>query len=160
MPATEALAAASDIAKVWRPLTAAEATRADGLIESVSRAVRREWPDVDARIAAGTLDPASVTDVIVWSVLPILMPGVDVPANVRTYQQSSGSKSVSVTLDGPAAGSWMTFASWMVEVFAPRAFSGMPRSRFRAPAGGLFDSLGFLHNDEPRRRGARDASRD
>lgn len=156
----EPLAEPKDIVKVWRPLTDAETTRAAGLIESVSRAVRRTWRDVDARIAAGTLGAGDVADVVVWSVLPMLGPGADVPVNAKTYQQSSGSKSLSVTLDGPAGGDgWLEFAPWMVDVFAIEGTSAWPRSRFRSPAGGRFESMGFEWDEEPRGR-SRDAARD
>lgn len=112
-----AWATPADIAAVWRPLTAAEAERATGLIGTVSRAIRREWPDVSARIEAGTLDKDDVADVIVWSILPILAPGANLPLNVKTYQETSGAESRSITLDGAAGVDWLEFASWMVRVF-------------------------------------------
>jgi hypothetical protein len=60
----EQFATTDDLADRWRPLTAAELTPADTLLGSASRLVRSRIPDLDARIAAGTLDPLLVTDVV------------------------------------------------------------------------------------------------
>ncbi|MBT1630449.1 Gp19/Gp15/Gp42 family protein [Curtobacterium flaccumfaciens] len=126
----------SDIAAVWRPLTTAEQTRAEGLIETVSRAIRREWPDVEARLAAGTLSADDVTDVIVWTVLPILAPGVAIPLNAKSYQETSGSESRSITFSDASGTQFLEFLPWMVRVFEGGANGAKPATalpRFSSP---------------------------
>lgn len=135
------------IEAVWRPLTAAESDRATGLIEAVERGIVREWPDVPGRLTNGTLLVEDVRDVIVWSVMGVLGVDAEIPQNAKSYQETSGSESRSITLDGTLGAAWLTFSAWMVRVFEPRGGqSGPPvaRSRFNAPAGGRFDTIGFL----------------
>lgn len=48
-------AAPSDIEAGWRPLTDAEAAIAPAQLAYASAIIRDEFPDIDARIAAGTL---------------------------------------------------------------------------------------------------------
>lgn len=133
---TDAWAEPGDIADVWRPLTTAEAARAEKLIGTVSRAIRREWPNVPDRLDDGTLDPDDVTDVIVWSVLPILAPGVEIPPNAKSYQETSGSESRSVVLNSPSHDVLLEFAGWMVRVFEAGPDGVTPTTalpRVRAP---------------------------
>jgi len=107
----------ADIVKVWRPLRSKENDRAQGLIEFVERAIRREWPEITTWIAYGRLSVEDVKDVVVWMVLPILAPDVDLPINARSWQDTSGSESRSVTLDSPTGPRLLTFSAWMVKVF-------------------------------------------
>lgn len=51
-------ATASDLAGLWRPLTADETPIADNLLVQASAMLRDRWPDIDDRIAAQTLDAA------------------------------------------------------------------------------------------------------
>lgn len=112
-----------DIAAVWRPLNTAQADRARALIEVISRAIRRRWPDStrDRLIVPGMMD--DITDVVVFSVLPFMEQDpadpTPIPSNAKSFQQTSGAESVSVTLDGPLAGRLAEFAPWMVSVFEP-----------------------------------------
>jgi hypothetical protein len=134
----------SDIASVWRPLTPDEQTRANTLIDSVERAIKRTWPSELVRIGAKPLPPDGngidendVKDVVVWSVLPLLGARTDLPSNAKSYQITSGAESRSVTLDGSAMGTFMTFLPWMVDVFeqaAPAATSTMPIPSGGSPA--------------------------
>lgn len=137
----------TQIEDVWRPLTDAERDRATNLIDVVERALLREWPNIPARLAAGDLTVEDVRDVIVWSVMPVLGVNTDIPVNAKAWQETSGSESRSITLDGGTGATWMTFAPWMVKVFESGNGSVRPRgpvSRFNAPEGGRFDTLGFL----------------
>jgi len=144
--ATRPWADPEHIEEVWRSLSEAESDRATALIEHAERGVIREWPDTEARLTAGTLNREDVRDVIVWSVLGLLGVDLDIPVNAKAFQETSGSESRSITLDGTLGGQWLTFAPWMVRVFEgngvvrPRG----PVSRSSAPSGGRFDTLGFL----------------
>jgi hypothetical protein len=155
---TDAWAKPDDIADVWRPLKPAEAARATKLIGTVSRAIRREWPDVPDRLADGTLDPEDVTDVIVWSILPILAPGVEIPPNAKSYQETSGSESRSVVLNSPGHDVLLEFAGWMVRVFEAgphgvKATTALPRLRAPKPRiDRAFPGLAWWDRSSSRRR--------
>lgn len=131
---------ADDVAKPWRPLSAAEKQRAEALIESVSRDLARRWPDLAARVAAGTISKDDVADVITWLVLPVLG-GPPFPG-AKSWQVTSGSESRSITLD--AAGNprdpWV-YAPWMLEVLdeSRDARQAAPRGAFPAP--GPYENL-------------------
>lgn len=140
----------SDIAAAWRSLSDAETTRAETLIDSVERAIRRTWPAAIARIGQTTpplgdgIDPADVKDVVVWSVMSILAVGdVDeVPVNAKGYTLVSGQETVTITLDGSAAGTFLSFAPWMVDVFEDAALPN--DSTIPVPSGGApLSTLGF-----------------
>lgn len=139
-----------DIADVWRPLEGGEQARAEKLIASVARAIRRTWPDVDERIASGDLNVLDVADVIVWQVLPILdvsstASGTPLPVNAKAYQETSGSESVSITLDGPGGVLTFVFAPWMVDVFRRGPVTAAwPRSRATKIASGYYDRPGLF----------------
>jgi hypothetical protein len=73
----------------WRPFTSdAERARAVALLGVASRLIRSQVPDVDARIAAGTLDPMLVGDVAVDVVRRAMVGGVP------------GAQQSSTTVDG------------------------------------------------------------
>lgn len=57
-------ASSDDVQAGWRPLTSAEHERATTLIGRASRKIRQRWPDVDARIASGSLNADDVRDVV------------------------------------------------------------------------------------------------
>jgi hypothetical protein len=60
------------VAGLWRPLKPAEEIVVDNQLAKASRLVRRLVPDVDARIAADTLDAEVVGDVVVDMVLRVM----------------------------------------------------------------------------------------
>ena len=132
----------SDIEAAWRPLTTAESSRAETLIDSVERAIKRAWPTALVRIGMPTppvsngIDPDDVKDVVVWSVISILAVGDvdDIPVNAKSYQLISGQETVSITLDGSAAGTFLTFQPWMVDVFEDAALP--TESTVPVPSGG------------------------
>lgn len=67
------LADPDDVAGIWRPLTTAELAAAEGQIRFASAIVRQQVPSVDARLAAGTLDPDLVRGVVASMVQRVLM---------------------------------------------------------------------------------------
>jgi len=133
----------TDIVAVWRPLRPAESARVAGLIGFVERAIRREWPDVAKWIAESRLSVEDVQDVVVWMVLPILAPDVDLPVNAKSWQDTSGSESRSVTLDSPTGPRLLTFAPWMVRVFEG-VTGATPAPTGGQPAGGGFGDPGYI----------------
>jgi hypothetical protein len=152
----------TDVANVWRPLTTTETARAQVLIDSVQRAIRRTWPAAIARIG-GTLPPDGdgidvddVRDVVVWSVIALLGVPVDIPANAKAYQITSGAESRSVTLDSSAGGAFLSFLPWMVDVFedtAPAAESTVPVPSGGAPGSSLgYSDWLFREPSDPRPR--------
>lgn len=129
-------AIAADVANLWRPLTSAEAARAEYLIGAASRRVRRRFPDVDARIVAGTLSWEDVQDVVA-SLVILALGGAPVPG-ARSWSVASGAESRSVTL-GSGGGSRgnpleFVFEQWMLDILAGESvatptYHHMPESR-------------------------------
>jgi hypothetical protein len=123
------LAAPSDVAAAWRPLSTEEAARAEFWLEAASRRIRRRWRDVDERIALTEGDPlrldaADVTEVVVTLVIDVLG-GPEIP-HARAMSMGSGSESRSVQLGRTGAVTLPEFAGWMVEVFEGPAGSATP----------------------------------
>ncbi|MER7331668.1 MULTISPECIES: hypothetical protein [unclassified Micromonospora] len=68
----EPFATPEQVAAVFRPLTAAEAAIVAARLAAASRMLRGRFPDLDARIAAGTLDPDLAADAAVAMVLRVI----------------------------------------------------------------------------------------
>lgn len=79
-------AAPEDVENRWKPLSEAQRIRATVLLADASRMVRGKPWAVDARIAAGTLDPEDVRMVVANMVKRALM-GLDVEG---VTEQSEG----------------------------------------------------------------------
>jgi hypothetical protein len=70
----------ADIAAIWRPLTAAEETTAEVLVDVASTIVRERFPTIDARLAAGALSPLLARQVVAGMVRRYLeVRGPDIP---------------------------------------------------------------------------------
>jgi hypothetical protein len=108
-----------DIAKPWRPLTDAEQERAQANIEIVERALLHRWPDLRTRVAAGVPSADDVKDVVYFLVRPLVEVDPDIPLRAKAFQETSGSESQSITLDGPLSGVVLTLDGWMVDRLAP-----------------------------------------
>lgn len=132
------LAAVSDLVNAWRPLSAAETTTANYYLGFASRRVRDRWPNVDSRLAAGSLTAESVSDVVVQMVLGIV-DGAPV-RQARSWSETRGPISQSVTLQ-PGKQELITFEDWMVRVFDGNSASTVPRGSF-PPAESLDGVLG------------------
>ena len=140
MPESTDFATAAEVGNAWRPLNAAEVTRAGHWLEVASRRIRRRWPDVDARIllpvtAPEYLDKLDVRDVVLALVVEVLG-GPPVP-NATSFSVTSGAESRSVTLSSAAPFDPALFAPWMVAVFED------------APEPGPLPQFGFPKRDEP-----------
>lgn len=66
------LATVADVESRWRPLTAEQLPVALALLGDASRVLRARQPDLDTRIAAGTLDGQLVAGVVARAVLRVL----------------------------------------------------------------------------------------
>lgn len=130
------LATPEALEKAWRPLTAAERIRAEYYLSKASRRVRRRWPDVDARLAAQTLDNEDVEDVVVQMVLAVL----DGPPirGAKSFSEGVGPMSRSATFIGGSTDP-LVIEEWMVEVFEGRPTGAEPVGCF--PRSGNYEPL-------------------
>lgn len=131
----DSLAAITDLEGAWRPLTAAEKTRATYYLGAASRQIRRRWRDVDQRIASQTLGEDDVKDVVIHMVLPKL----DAPPvhNAKSWTKMAGPFQQQVTLQS-GSHELFEFEEWMLGVFEQKS-SALPQ--FHAPPGGRFERL-------------------
>jgi hypothetical protein len=98
-------ATTGDLEARWRPLTDAELIPAATLLGAASRLVLARVPDLDERIAAGTLDPLLVTDVvcdIVRRALTVRFTGAE------STSVAVGQVSQSTTYSNPQANLYLT----------------------------------------------------
>lgn len=134
--ADEPFATYQDVEAVWRTLTPDEQARATKLIEYASRKIRRAVPDVDARIAAGSLDPLDVEMVVVGMVKRAMMNSA--LEGVESQSQTAGPFAHTVKPSNPAGNLYLTkdeLASLRPRSPAARTirttsgYPGMPRHR-------------------------------
>jgi len=92
-------ATAVDVAARWRPLDSAESAVADLLCADASDMIRSRWPDVDSRIAAGTLSALSLTRVVAGMVKRAMIVGDS--EGLESRQQTAGPFSVSDKFSNP-----------------------------------------------------------
>lgn len=96
-----------DLAARWRPLTDAEKARADVLIADASRMIRRLYPDVDSRIAAGELELADLTAIVCAMVKRVMLAPADLDG-VESRAQATGPHSVSDKFSNPLGNMYLT----------------------------------------------------
>ena len=133
------LATVDQIAAAWRPLSEVEKARAGYYLGRASRLIRRTYPDVDKRIAdqGDRLTADDVADVVIALVMSIVPKPVE---GARSWQQSAGPFSESVTLPAASADLPMTLEQWMRNVFAV-AGSASPGPVGVFPPAPAFDRL-------------------
>lgn len=68
----EPFATATDLADRWRPLSTDEIITASVLLADASDMVRESFPDVEARLAAGTLLPSTLTRIVTGMVKRVM----------------------------------------------------------------------------------------
>lgn len=129
------LATPDVLEQAWRPLTAAEQTKAQYWIARASRRLRSRWRNLDDRVAAGTLDAAEVQDVVVEMVLAVL--GGPPIRGAKSFSEGVGPMSRSATLVG-ASTDPLVIEDWMVQVFEGRS-STAPVGSF--PRSGNYDGI-------------------
>lgn len=84
----EPFATSADVAARWRALTPEETAVADQLAIDASDIIRTRWPNVDARIADGSLTAASVTRVVAAMVKRAM--NQPVPEGFESFSQGVG----------------------------------------------------------------------
>lgn len=132
------LATIEQVESAWRPLVGVQRTRAIHYLGVVSRRVRRRWPDVDDRIALGDLATEDVSDVVIDLVLGVV--GGPPIRGARSWQETAGPMSQSITLEPGTSTEPLAFEQWMIEIFDGVATeSVMPV--FHAPPSGRYDRL-------------------
>lgn len=129
------LASPDVLEQAWRPLTAAERTKAQYWIGRASRRLRSRWRNLDARVAAGTLDVDEVQDVVVEMVLAVL--GGPPIRGAKSFSEGVGPMSRSATLVG-ASTDPLVIEDWMVQVFEGRSTTA-PVGSF--PRSGNYDGI-------------------
>lgn len=102
-------ATADDLADRWRPLSTEEQARAVVLLSDAGVRIRVACPDVDARIAALTLDPEVPLIVSVDMVRRAMMSPVNQPA-VSNSQTTVGPFQQGLTYANPTADLYLTKA--------------------------------------------------
>jgi Phage protein Gp19/Gp15/Gp42 len=127
------LAVIGSIENAWRPLSTAERPRAEYYLGAASRRIRRRWPDVDARLAAGNLNADDVSDVVVQMVVGAL----DVPLvrNAKSWSETAGQMSRSVTLQSGKS-DLLAIEDWMIAVFEGES---TPSPVFCMPPSGRYE---------------------
>lgn len=112
-----------DVEARWRPLSTAEQDVADQLAADASAMLRERWPDVDARVTAGTLTAASLTRIVAMAVKRAMLVGD--AEGLESQQQAAGPFSVSATYSNPNANLYFTAA----DVLLLDGLGYVPRSR-------------------------------
>lgn len=92
------LADPADLAAMWRPLSAAEETVAESLVQVASALIRRKLPSIDTWIADGTLDNSIVLYVVTEMIKAAVEFG-DRPAGAKSVSESMGPFTIAVTYD-------------------------------------------------------------
>jgi hypothetical protein len=115
-----------DVAARWRELTGPEEARAEVLLGDASRIVRRRWPDIDARITAGTVDADDVR-MIVAGMVKRAMLGPDVDG-VTEQSESAGPFAVNRRFANPLGNLYLSTSD--IEVLDPGEPSGGGKRAF------------------------------
>ncbi|MDR0848083.1 MAG: phage Gp19/Gp15/Gp42 family protein [Propionibacteriaceae bacterium] len=105
----EPFATVTDLATLWRPLSAPEQSRAEGLLEVASAMVRQECPGIDTKLAADPplMDPSIPRWVVCQAVKRVMQSSVDMPS-VTQQQQTVGPVSLGFTLSNPSGDMYVT----------------------------------------------------
>lgn len=99
-------ATVADLEDRWRSLSVEERFRAEVLLADASRRVRARFLTLEARLAAGTLDPMTVVDVVTGMVRRVLMAGDT--ENVTQQAQAAGPFSLSQSFGNPMGNLYLT----------------------------------------------------
>lgn len=129
------LAQPEAVVAAWRPLTSVELARVEYYLGAASRKIRRRWPDVDSRIAAGTLTADDVSDVVVQMVLGAV--DVGPVRGAKSFSEGVGPMSRSATLAG-ASTDPLVLEDWMVKVFEVSS-TALPQSSM--PPSGNYEDI-------------------
>jgi hypothetical protein len=101
-------ATAEDVAARWRTLTPDEIEIANQLAIDASNMIREQWPDVDERIAAGTLMAETLERIVANMVKRAMLAG-DVEG-LESRQQAAGPFSINDKFSNPNGNLYFTAA--------------------------------------------------
>ena len=99
-------ATATDVAARWRTLTSEETDRANVLAADASDMIRSRWPDVDERVAAGTLSELSLTRVVANMVKRAMIVGNN--EGLESHSEGAGPFNYSDKFTNPNANLYFT----------------------------------------------------
>lgn len=115
-------ATSADLEARWRPLSAAEETRATVLLGDASAIIRSLSPGIDDAIFADDVDP-DVPKAIVCAMVKRVMQGPSDLDGVTQQQQSAGPFSQGVSFANPSGDLYLTkFEKKRLGIGAQRAF--------------------------------------
>lgn len=115
------LATAAQVGNVWRPLSDAEQAVVTARLAQASRMLRQRFPDLDARIADGRLDPSLAADAAVGMVLRL----VRLPGGLRS--ETTGPFRRDYIVDGEAATAQPQITQAEVDLIAAPSATGGKR---------------------------------
>lgn len=112
----------SAVAARWRTITAGEEATVDVLLEDASDMIRVRWPDIDDRVAAGSVDSKTLVRIVSAMVRRAMMNrGND---GVKQEQSTAGPFSGQVTYSNPDGNLYLT-AQDITDLSAPTARATM-----------------------------------
>jgi hypothetical protein len=100
-----------DVAARWRPLSTADADRADVLCEDASTLIRARFPGIDAQTASGAVDP-NVLKIVVAGMVKRAMIAPD--DGVSQESQAMGPYNQSQTFANPLQNVFLTAADMVL----------------------------------------------
>lgn len=102
-----AFATPDDVAARWRPLTSAEQTVAQTLLNDASMLIRARFPGIDAQAASGQVDPDALAAVTAGMVKRAMVAPAD---GITQQSESTGPFSHSQTYANPLGNVFLTAA--------------------------------------------------
>ena len=142
------LATVAQLEAIYRPLTDTERPVVTALLARASRILRARMPDVDARIAAGTLDAELVADVVSAAVLRTVRGrGIDDPDRPALRAETVGPFRRDFDTSVATASVELAFTAGELALLAPPSTgrsrastitvrAGLPGSPYAPPWGG------------------------
>lgn len=125
------LATVQQLVRVFRPVSPAEESVIAARLAQASRMLRERFPDLEARITAGSLDPATAADAAVAMVLRL----VRVPGGLRS--ETTGPFRRDYIVSGEAATAQLSITQAEMALLTP------PTARARRPGGTIRAQLGL-----------------
>lgn len=124
-------ATVNDVAARWRPLTPAETTVAQALVEDASSLIRARFPGIDAQVANGAIDPGILVIVASNMVKRALVAPLD---GVSQESEGTGPYSHSQTFANPMRNVFLTEADLtLIMGYRPTGVSATFSNDTRAP---------------------------
>lgn len=117
---------------VWRPLSDAETDRAERLIALLSKTLRSQLVNLDARMASGAIDPDTVALAVALKVKTLMASPTDGASSV-TQSLGTGSLTRSYTKSTNNLRAYRFTGSEIADILGITTIPGMPRTVRTAP---------------------------